>query len=357
MTYHTKAAQSFAAHEQRLESRLAQLEATAKGKGSVSPSKHSSSPHHANSTVAAELDAEFNTFGAMFNSVEERSAGLEKKFDSLDGLEARRIAFIEERASEKASEPLDLLAGLEARLMSAIEERIRPYEQFDKDARNAAQQLFDGCMRSASIAKETHSDTAKTVNEHEASIRDFSGRLLQLEDQSELANAQTLSTMDLAKALMQRLKRGDVLDQATSRGLRLSMDGASDGAGAEPMSARTRMLETPLTDEAGARGSTVEHSVEPVEEDEDEQPLKRRRLGRASRTALRIESDAKDDASAENAAATPRNIADLDTEMEEVVIPAEVRRTSRKPMPTKHSEDMIHWKVANSRMRGLRTSA
>ncbi|KAK5126983.1 hypothetical protein LTR85_008342 [Meristemomyces frigidus] len=326
--FNTKAARSLAAFEQRLEQRLARIE----GKNAVSPPSPKTS-------AALDLDTEFNSFGQMFNDLEERVTDLETAGPQ---------------------------SGLEPRLTALIEQRIKPYNQYQMEASNAVQQLksFQDRIRSFSTGK-LDPETLKLVNDHEASLREFTGRILQVENQIELAKAQTLSTSDLAKALLQRLQRGDIIARTVSHDLRLALDGAADAQSETIIAPPPRLPDTPATDEAGVRQSMVEESVE----DEDSSPKKRRRTKqqktpRSAKVAGRgRESEPVSTPQCESAlSAFGSGGLAIDYEGSEdmaegvdidgFVIPPEVRRTSRKPMPTKQHGDMLHWKEANRRLRG-----
>lgn len=327
-SYNTKAARSIFALEQR----IAQLEG-----------RQAASSQNARSTAATDLDTDLNSFGQMFNGLEERITELEKTDDGPTDLQAR---------------------------LGDIEERLKPYEDYQKQALQAVQQLkdFQERMRSAGSAK-VDAGTAKLVGEHEASIREFSGRLLELEDQNELAKAQPLSTADLAKALLYRLKRGDVLAPTLSRDLRLLLDGVSDSNNQEPIiSAPTRLPDTPGTDEGEVR---QEDTLEAPVEDEERPSQKRRQIKQMPPTPKvakrRHESEPAATLQCEDALSGFKS-GDLaiddeaddgaagDVDMEDVVIPPEVRRTSRQPKPTKRGKDMLHWKEANRRLQGMRMS-
>ena len=250
-TYHTKAARSVAALEHRLEQRIAHLEG-----------RQLTSPQNFKSATATDIDADFNNFGQMFNNLEERIGDVEKEVDG---------------ESEE---------GIEARLSAKIEERMKPYDEYQQEATKAVQQLkdFQERMRSASVSGKADEAMSKLVNEHEASLREFSDRMLRLEDHAELAKAQSLSTSDLARALVHRLQRGDMLSPALSHALRTALEvrstlrETSDGIAAQDTTMAVppeRMPETPVTDEARAESGAVEDSIE---DQEDEAPKKRRRI-------------------------------------------------------------------------------
>ncbi|KAK4545763.1 hypothetical protein LTR36_002717 [Oleoguttula mirabilis] len=328
-TWKSKAARSLSAVEQVIEQRLARLEG-----------KQAASPPSPKTSAALDLDTDLDTFGHLFNDLEERVAALEK---------------------------LEPQSELETRLSGVIDARIKPYEQYRTEATNAVQQLKEvrESMRPVALAK-PNVETMTLVNDHEASLREFSGRLLHLEDQTELTKAQSLSTSDLAKALLHRLKRGDILAQGPSRDIRLALDGAVDDGPEEATAPPPRMPDTPVTDMTGARQSVVEESVE---DDDDDSPKKRRRTARTPRAAKfegrRRETEPISTPQCESALSAFRSGGlavdyegtaddagnDVD-DMEGVIIPPEVRRTSRKPVPTKQHEDMVHWKEANLRLRG-----
>jgi len=339
--YHTKAARSVAALEQRLEQRIAQLEG-----------KHAASPQASRSATAVDIDADFNNFGQMFNRLEERVADVEKEVEGEEGIEAR--------------------------LNATIEERMKPYYEYQQEAGHAIQTLkgFQKRMRSASTSSKADDATSKLVSEHEASLRKFSSRMLRLEDQAELVKAQSLSTSDLGKALVHRLQRGDMLNPPLSQALRTALDVRSvlgetlGGIATQDMITAVppeRMPETPATDEARAESGAAEDSIE---DQEDEAPKKRRRIRQTpqpqtatSKGPEPISTPQCDNAlsafrSGDLAAEHDENVDPTDdVDMEDVIIPPETRRSSRKPKPTKQPADMIHWRDANKRIKGLRMSA
>lgn len=297
-TYSTKGARSLASIEQRL-SRL-------EGKPAASPTslKHS---------AALDLDADLNNFGLLFNGLEERVAEIEKT---------------------------GLGDFVESRLHSVIDARIQPFV----------------------VNNKVHSETRTLVNDYEASLREFSSRLLHLEDHNELAKAQELSTSDIAKALLQRLRRGDVIAPSIKRDVHMASDSTTNGHFENITALRPRMPGTPATDKAAAQQNTVEDSVEAA----DEPPKKRRRnkqqspraataasRRRDSEPPLQGERDSYGFRSGGLATNHDENAA-KDVDMEEVVIPPEVRRTSRKHVPAKHNEDMVPWREANQRLRASR---
>ena len=285
--------------------------------------------------------------------------------------------------------------------MAVVESHERDRQQL------AAQQRLDHqeLVRAVQVADRAHRETAELVHEHEASVREFSARLQTVEDSSELVAAvQPISTHDLARTLQARLSKGDVLDQATMRDLRLSMDRAGHCA-SPPASAdaRSRMLQTPLTDASAAAENSIEVDEEESGEDaqnnkrhkrhrtlasrarqttgsktatddENLRPNKRRNLpaSRADRTA-----DSKTKSNGEGTSSQVNGDVLLDTftsaasstsllsqkfhgaglgyngEEHDAIIPPETRRSSRKSKPREQPQDMIHWRDANKLMRGI----
>lgn len=85
------------------------------------------------------------------------------------------------------------------------------------------------------------------------------GRLNQLEDRVELAKAEQLSTRNLAAALTQRLRRGELLDNATVQALREAMPKEmTPPRGASSVASVPRQQETPTTDSSRSAASATE---------------------------------------------------------------------------------------------------
>lgn len=320
-SYNNKSARAIASLELRL--------ATLEGRQQTSPQQTSTPKCNA----ALDLDSDLREFGRVYNELEERVAGLEKSGDDFD-------------------------------------ERLQPYDNYRQQALDAVKQLkeLQARVQTASPSK-ADSGVSKLVNEHEASLREFSNRLLMLEDQSELAKAQAMSTSDLALALTQRLSRGDLLNEAATRRLRQALDGTgAPQAIDEPPAPAVRQQQTPATDDSGAEQPATQPSMR------DNGPPKKRR--RTEQGASKKEDTKKKASSQSEPISTPEvesalssfmsgGLADAENESEPVSaadgddfeIPPEVRRTSRQPKPTKHNPDMVHWRDANKRVKGMRPSA
>lgn len=330
-TYSNKAARSLAALEQRLERRLSALEGRPASPAAI-----------AKCAASADLDANLDAFGELHNQLEERVLGEE-------------IPSIEKR-------------------LQGLEERLKPFEEYQKEAANAVQQLQDARERMRTVGNATSKPditSAKLINEHEASIREHTGRLQDLEDTVELTRAQTMSTTDLGTALLKRLGRGDVLSSALQDRLLSALSCSAEYVAKPTISSRVplqRMPETPATEDTSVDSTADAHASE---DEPTKKPKKRRRttqnpLSTKKSASARKESEPVSTVQCENALNNFRsgslNNTDRDAEaaavlsLEEFIIPPEVRRTSRKPKPTKFGDEMIHWKVANEQMRGMRTS-
>jgi len=322
--YHTNAARSIATMERRLSA----LESR------QPPSQ--SSPSAAKAAVASDLDADLNRFGMMYNDLEERISALESQHG--------RPHEINER-------------------LSAIEERLKPYEDYRTQALNAVEQLkvFHQQLINAKPTKQDDM-VSRLVDEHKASLSEYSGRLKILEDKSELTQVQAMSTRDLARALAMRLEHGDSLDLEITHNLRSCLEWtANDGVG-QRSAAIARLPETPATDEAaGACQATVETSIESA----DGSSKKRKQTAnpivppRLSKTVRRDESEPErystPDVSNALNAFKDGDFSTLEDRKKhpssDFHVPPE-RRSSRKLQPSRRHEEMVSWKEAESRLRG-----
>jgi hypothetical protein len=260
----------------------------------------------------------------MYNGLEERITDLENVDGSIPNVDKR---------------------------LSVVEDRLKPYQQYEQQAVAAVQQLTDFQERfSSAKPPKVDEKVSKLVHDLEASRRDHAKRLFQLENQVELAKAQTMSTRDLARALIQRMNRGDVLDQGTTHELRHLLDTSS---GATPSAAMIpRLPGTPVTEEA-------------PDEEQEVSPKKRRLMEQTTTTktsASKTDSEKYTTPEVNDALSAFRKGELSETTPEDSggkngtgtpSIPPE-RKSARKSNPPKRSENMIHWKQANTRMRGAR---
>ncbi|KAF2773636.1 hypothetical protein EJ03DRAFT_323583 [Teratosphaeria nubilosa] len=325
--YTTNAARSLA----HLEQRLAILE------GKKSLHQETSPPRCA---AASDLDNDLHKFGEMYNEIEERLGQVEKEISYTTDV----------------SERLEIL-----------EQRVKPYKEYEQHAQIAVQQLKRFQERFSPSVGRSADASAKLVSEHEATIREHHSRILELEDRYELAKASALSTKDLARALVQRLKRGDTLDVGTTEHLRLWLGDAPDTkrpvkAGAASAS-NAQMLGTPTTDDSTeARPTNVEDSIE-----NEAPPSKRRKTTAGANSQPQASPQHPHAKSASERYSTPDlanalavfrkgGLASADLprpDEHDVAIPPE-RKSSRKSLPPKRNENMVNWKDANARMKGVR---
>ncbi|KAH9845858.1 hypothetical protein Tdes44962_MAKER00068 [Teratosphaeria destructans] len=294
--YKANAARSLA----HLEQRLAILE------GKKSLHNETAPPRCA---AAGDLDNDLHRFGEMYNVIEERLGEVEKEVDRTTSFATR---------------------------LESLEQRVKPYEEYEQHAQDAVEQLRRFQGRFGPGAGRGADASAKLVGEHEAAIREHHGRLLELEDRSELVKASALSTRDLARALVQRLRRGDTLDAGTTAHIRLWLGDAPDAGKAGGASASdAQMLGTPTTsDSTGARSTQVEDSVEA--------PLSKRRKTTASPRLPRAKH-ASERYSTPDPAIVQKNglaLADLTPKEHDVAVPSE-RKSSRKSQAPKRNEFMI----------------
>lgn len=331
-SYNTKSARAVASLEQRLAVLEGRLQQT---------SQHSSPPK---CNAALDIDADLKEFGQMFNTHEKNIMDLESAGDC-----------IEERLTKLET------AG------ESIDERLRPYDDYHAKAMDAVKQLTDLQTRvKSSSPSKADSGLSTLANEHEAGLREFSGRLLRVEDHSELMKAQPLSTRDLALALTQRLSRGDLLLPDIADQLRQALNGGHDVTEERPITV-VRQQETPVTDDCGAELPTQDSSVE-----ENGSPRKRRRTeqpvsSKKKPKAATFQPEPISTPEVESALSSFKSGGLADTEADEdnddaadaehFQIPPEVRRTSRQPMPTKQHPDFVHWRDANKRVKSIRPSA
>jgi Mg-chelatase subunit ChlI len=239
---------------------------------------------------------------------------------------------------------------------------------------------------------------SKTVLEHTHSLQNFATKLLEpderatlsqvrpaikridslatriadLETHAELAKAQPLSTSDLARALLHRLSRGDVVKQTLADELVVALRNDEPARSVRP-NAEPRQQHTPITDESEAASSNVEQSVEQPENDSSPSK-KRRRIEQL--TGSRQESQAQLSAGQDtetSAAGTESALSsfksgslagmrvseesEVEADAEDFVIPPELRRTARQSKPAQQHPDMVHWRDANKRVKGMRPSA
>lgn len=310
--YNTNAARSIA----NLERRLSTLEG------------HRSDFQHGSPSVrcvaAADLDADLNNFGQMFNGLEERITDLESH-----DIESR---------------------GIHARL-SVMEAQLKFYEEYKAKTLDALEQfaIFRQHLESAKSAR-TYDGVTKLVHEHEATLQYHSTRLRCLEDQCKLARVQEMSTHELARALVKRIKGGDSLSQAVSRDLRQCLDGTADDT------TFARMPEIFTTNEYPVAQQSI---VDTPIEQEGDLPRKRRRTNKSPQSTEGRQQDGSKSIRPTdfNNAHKVLNGAELSSSQSlrqdkssDTVFPPE-RRSNRQARPAKRYDDMIAWKDVKRRIR------
>ncbi|TKA71687.1 hypothetical protein B0A55_07692 [Friedmanniomyces simplex] len=344
--YNTEAATATTAPERR--------SSALEGRQQTSPRSQGQSK----SDAAAQIDSTHRDFSRRFDIHDERLASLEGTVELLWATEAR------------------------------VEKRLRPYEEYQTQALDAVKQLQELQSRlqrptpekaSPEKPSSTVSALSTSVNEHEASIRQYSSRLLQLEDDMGLAKAQSMSTQDLALALISRIQRGDILKESTVVALRLAL-GSEDATSSARNPSIPRQQETPVTDDAEPLQPPIERSIEaPI--NLPRPSIKRKRPEpppTAPPTVQRVRFDSADLGTPEVQGALDSflsgNLRGDDQEPEEespVVAPAvegdgvdreavstppETRRASRRARTSTTQPGFTHWREANKIVKGLRSS-
>ncbi|KAK3113652.1 hypothetical protein LTR53_008865 [Teratosphaeriaceae sp. CCFEE 6253] len=328
--------------------------------------------------AAIDVDAALKEVGVMYNVHEDRLTEVERTSDQWQELQAT---------------------------VARVEQRLKPYDDYQQQALDAVKQLrtLQQKLQSQTPSPDKSSAPIRTftttLRAQEASMRDYTIRLRHLEDQAELAKAGSMATHDLARALTERVKRGDRLDQDTARELILALGPSlAESIGSAPRAARQQ--NTPeVTDEVQSaspeRSADQQHLPSPStrrpakagrapvesssEEEGNEQPSKKRRritqsphqptppsrpatastdniASSSPPTALEsFKSGQLSDTRTTKKRSRPET-SQHDEEDRNVVIPPERRRTSRATKPTKLPPGFSLWKDAYRTIKNIRPS-
>ncbi|KAK3117950.1 hypothetical protein LTR53_000242 [Teratosphaeriaceae sp. CCFEE 6253] len=328
--------------------------------------------------AATHVDAALKDVGVMYNVHEDRLTEVERTADQWQELQAT---------------------------VARVEQRLRPYDDYQQQALDAVKQLrtLQQKLQSQTPSPDKSSAALRALSTslraQEASMRDYTTRLRSLEDQAEQAKAGSMATHDLARALIERTKRGDRLDQDTARELILALGPSlAESMGSAPRAARQQG--TPeVTDEVQSafpeRSVDQQHLPSPStrrpakagrapveslsEEEANEQPSKKRRritqsphqpslpsrpatvstditTSSSPPTALEsFKSGQLSDTRAARKRSRPET-SQHDEEDGDVAILPERRRTSRAANPTKLPPGFRLWKDAYRTIKNIRPS-
>ncbi|EMC93442.1 hypothetical protein BAUCODRAFT_150771 [Baudoinia panamericana UAMH 10762] len=333
-SYNSKTAGAIAS----LEHRLAALESKR--------SSTSQEAHQRHSNAAQVVDDDLKEFGREYEDLDARIETLESA-----GFSAFKT-------------------DVEARL-ALMEQRMKPYEVYQQELLGANAQLLklQETLRTASPPK-SNSPPSKLLKDYDSILRELSARLLAVESPVEIAKADVMSTRDLALALTQRLRRGDLLDAKVALELKQVLESnrsTLSGLSLLPKPA-LRQQDTPSTEESDPeRRNTVEQSIEQTEKRPTEKrqrksttspdkPAKARRKHISeSATTPQIEEALSDSKSGALSGGQQDNGSNTPVDTSSVEVSPEVRRTGRKLVPTKH-KNMVHWCDANKTVGSLRPS-
>ncbi|KAK5691466.1 hypothetical protein LTR97_011459 [Elasticomyces elasticus] len=285
---------------------------------------------------------------------------VERRFDTHD----RRLTNLEETTED--------CQNLRT-TVKRIEDRVKPYDEYQEQALGAVKQLQElqsilqqsGSARASPERTTISASLSRTVNEHEASIREYNSRLLQVEDSIELVKGQPLSTHDLARSLIARLHRGDTLSEPTAVALRLALGG--NVLYPAPDTSRPRQQATPVTDESEPVGPPVEPSIEAPPSIIKPASRKRRRINLGpqevdgalnsfmsgefsqGRQSEDVATPASKTISASAEKSPPASNGSAPT--------SQPRRTARATTQTKQQTGFMHWREANEQVKHMRPSS
>ncbi|KAK5743268.1 hypothetical protein LTR17_002745 [Elasticomyces elasticus] len=303
---------------------------------------------------------------------------VERRFDTHD----RRLTKLEETTED--------CQNLRT-TVKQIEDRVKPYDEYQEQALGAVKQLQElqsrlqqsGSARASPERTTISASLSRTVNEHEASIREYNSRLLQVEDSIELVKGQPLSTHDLARSLIARLHRGDTLSEPTAVALRLALGG--NVLYPAPDTSRPRQQATPVTDESEPVGPPAEPSIEAPTSIIKPASRKRRRISKTPETArstprVRFESadlgpqevdgalnsfmsgEFSQGRQSEDAATPASKTISASAEKSppasnDSAPTSQPRRTARATTQTKQQTGFMHWREANEQVKHMRPSS
>ncbi|WPG98140.1 Hypothetical protein R9X50_00092600 [Acrodontium crateriforme] len=320
-----------------LEQRLTRLEA-----------RNAMSPHHtspSSTSVAAEMDFELARLNAIYAALEDQVATLTDNY-------------------------------------AIMEKTIQPYHEYTAKAVATVQQLqaLQDTMRNVQM-EFSASELKNRFAAHDEALELLSSELQEVRA-ANVWQRPPVSTRDVARTLLERLKHGDVLDDETACELRLAID-EGDINGTTTIkdkngSPATHVQKTPLNDKSSFNATASTRSkqnsanrkgdVETTfdEAESDGPSTKRRRAtkslyARKSRSSLDQAQQATDQLMAETIKQGTKIIDQPVSHVAEAkkaaALPSsEPRKSGRKPRPKQGYGGEIHWDFADTSVRGFRHS-